>query len=93
MPFVLLANSETFVCLKKPTSTRAINVIHVAYVLAPSIADSFSLDFEDCALVVANNWFMVLTLEDGLLYVEDVLVVHKVSLNKGVDAKLSILLI
>lgn len=91
MPFVLLANSETFVCLKKPTSTRAINVI--AYVLAPSIADSFSLDFEDCALVVANNWFMVLTLEDGLLYVEDVLVVHKVSLNKGVDAKLSILLI
>lgn len=91
MPFVLLANSETFVCLKKPTSTRAINVI--AYVLAPSIADSFSLNFEDCALVVANNWFMVLTLEDGLLYVEDVLVVHKVSLNKGVDAKLSILLI
>lgn len=91
MPFVLLANSETFVCLKKTTSTRAINVI--AYVLAPSIADSFSLDFEDCALVVANNWFMVLTLEDGLLYVEDVLVVHKVSLNKGVDAKLSILLI
>lgn len=91
MPFVLLANSETFVCLKKPTSTRAINVI--AYVLAPSIADSFSLDFEDCALVVANNLFMVLTLEDGLLYVEDVLVVHKVSLNKGVDAKLSILLI
>lgn len=91
MPFVLLANSETFVCLKKNTSTRAINVI--AYVLAPSIADSFSLDFEDCALVVANNWFMVLTLEDGLLYVEDVLVVHKVSLNKGVDAKLSILLI
>lgn len=84
MPFVLPANSET-------TSTRAINVI--AYVLAPSIADSFSLDFEDCALVVANNWLMVLTLEDGLLYVEDVLVVHKVSLNKGVDAKLSILLI
>lgn len=36
---------------------------------------------------------MVLILEDGFLYVEDVLVVYKVLLNEGVDVKFFILLI
>lgn len=91
MFFVLFVNFEIFVCLKKIIFIRVINVI--VYVLVLFIVDLFFFDFEDCVLVVVNNWFMVLILEDGFLYVEDVLVVYKVLLNKGVDVKLFILLI
>lgn len=91
MFFVLFVNFEIFVCLKKNIFIRVINVI--VYVLVLFIVDLFFFDFEDCVLVVVNNWFMVLILEDGFLYVEDVLVVCKVLLNKGVDVKLFILLI
>lgn len=89
--FCFVCKFWNFCLFKKNIFIRVINVI--VYVLVLFIVDLFFFDFEDCVLVVVNNWFMVLILEDGFLYVEDVLVVYKVLLNKGVDVKLFILLI
>lgn len=48
LSFVLLANNGAFVFFNKYTTKRTTNVIaNIPATLAPTIADSFPLDFED----------------------------------------------